>query len=437
MRRPIMGHGACPLSSFSPAPVAAARGRGAAHRRRRPLPRALTLPVALALFALLLLPASRPAAADGIAPRTVSAASAPALSPPSFVLAPDVAAVPYGTAVAISGDTAAVTGRVGTQAVVFVFFRTAAGWVQQAAIADAAGADPASVFGSALAISGDLLAVGAGAEDAPVSSVYVYARAGGVWSPQSHLQPGRASELGFGAALALAGDTLVVGVPGSSESDYSSTPGAAFVYVRAGAGWVRQAVLAAESPAAADRFGQGVAVAHQHVVVGGQGFAEIFDFAGPGWQRTAALRGSGAGTAFGSAVAASNETAAVADPSSQRVSVFIHTSAGWFHQAEIAPPAGATPSDEFGAAIALSQDALAIGAPGTAGACGPDSGAVYAYVKLRHRWLLESGFALPAPPAGDRFGSTVAITLHAALVGSNATSPVPTEAWVLDRLDHP
>src|SRR5258708_1569554 len=107
MRRPILGHAACPLSSFSPAPVAAARGRGAAHRRRRPLPRALTLPVALALVALLLLPASRPAAADGIAPGTVSVASAPALSPPSFVLAPDVAAGPYRTPVAISGDAAA------------------------------------------------------------------------------------------------------------------------------------------------------------------------------------------------------------------------------------------------------------------------------------------------------------------------------------------
>src|SRR5258708_34522564 len=316
MRRPIMGHGACPLSSFSPAPVAAARGGGAAHGRRRPLPGALTLPVALALFALLLLPASRPAAADGIAPRTVSAASAPALSPPSFVLAPDVAAVPYGTAVAISGDTAAVTGRVGTQAVVFVFFRTAAGWVQQAAIADPAGADPASVFGSALAISGDLLAVGAGAEDAPVSSVYVYARAGGVWSPQSHLQPGRASELGFGAALALAGDTLVVGVPGSSESDYGSTPGAAFIYVRAGAGWVRQAVLAAESPAAADLFGQAGAGAPQHAVGVRERRAESFDTVRPGWQRTAAHPGSGARAALGRAVGASACTPAVGDPPS-------------------------------------------------------------------------------------------------------------------------
>jgi hypothetical protein len=453
MRHPILGPAARPLWTLFPLSTAELLSAGRGFHRpsrvrsgtRRRL-RARSLPaLTLALVALLGAALSQPAAAagGGLAPAgsvTAAAAGTPALALPSYALAPDVAAAPYGTAVAISGDTAAVTGRVGTRAVVFVFFRSSAGWAQQAALADPAGSDPASVFGNALAVSGDSLAIGAGSEEAAVSSVYVYTRAGGAWSLQSHLQPGRAAELGFGAALALDGDTLVVGVPGSRSSEYSSAAGEAFVYVRAGAGWVRQAVLSAKSPASADRYGRSVAIAHQHVVVGGPGFAEIFEFAGPSWRRTAVFQGGGAGTAFGSTVAASGETVAVADPLNRTVSLFIHTAGGWFLQAEIAPPAGSASTDEFGSAIALSQDALAVGAPGTAGGAAgrrADVGAVYVYLRLRHRWLLDGGFALSKPPAGERFGSAVAITLHAALVGSNTSSPVPTAAWVLDGLDHP
>lgn len=439
MRHPILGPATRPLSMRFHASLAPARkGEGAARaggdrqaRALRSLP-AVSLALAALLAAALFLPAS--AVGRGLPADSAAGTGAALLLPPSFALTPDVAAAPYGTAVAISGDTAAVTGRVGTRAVVFVFFHSSTGWAQQAALADPAGSDPASPFGSALAISGDILAVGAGAEDAEVSSVYVYARAGSSWSLQSHLQPGLAAGLGFGTALALDGGTLVVGVPGTEYGDCAS--GQAFIYVRAGSGWVRRAVLSAKSPAAADRYGRAVAIGHQHVVVGGPGFAEIFDPAGPTWQRTAVVKG-GAGTGFGSAVAASGETVAVADPSNQTVSLFIHAAGSWFQQAEIAPPAGATASAEFGSAIALSQDALAVGAPGTTDAGRQAGGAVYVYLKLRHRWLLDAGFALPAPPGGERFGSTVAINLHTALAGSNTTSPLPTEAWVLDGLDHP
>ena len=440
MRYPILGRAARPLSTRLPrfAGSIAQGGRRPAGRPRRRIHGHWPLSASsLALLALLAVALSLPTSAigGGLPAASTAAAGAPALVPPSLALTPDVAAAPFGTAVAISGDTAAVTGRAGTRAVVFVFFRSSTGWAQQAALADPAGSDPASPFGSALAISGDVLAVGAGAEDAEVSSVYVYARAGGSWSLQSHLQPGLASRLGFGTALALDGGTLVVGVPGTEYGDCA--PGQAFIYVRAGSGWVRRAVLSAKSPAAADRYGRAVAIGHQHVVVGGPGFAEIFDPAGPTWQRTAVVQGAGAGTGFGSAVAASGETVAVADPANQTVSLFIHAAGSWFQQAEIASPTGAAASVEFGSAIALSQDALAVGAPATTDAGRQAGGAVYVYRKLRHRWLLEAGFALPAPAAGDRFGSAVAINLHTALAGSNTTSPVPTQAWVIEGLDHP
>jgi hypothetical protein len=219
------------------------------------------------------------------APLPVLAAGPPSFLPPSSELTPVQSAAPYGLVVAISGDTAAVTGFIADRAVVFLFVRSAGAWAQQARIADPALAGPSSVFGSALALSGDTLAIGAGAESAPSSSVYVYVRSAGAWSLQAHLQPARAATLGFGTALALAGDTLVVGAPGSAAA--GSPPGAAHVYTRTGGAWCRQAILGATSPAAADRYGRAVGVAHQHVVVGGTGFAEVFDLRDGTWQRSA------------------------------------------------------------------------------------------------------------------------------------------------------
>src|ERR1700688_503300 len=162
------------------------------------------------------------------------AAAAASLLPPGPVLTPVQPASPFGTVLAISGDTAAVTGFLADRAVVFIFVRSAGAWSQQARIADPALSDPSSVFGSALALSGDTLAIGAGAEASPSSSVYVYVRAAGVWSLQAHLQPARAAGLGFGTALALAGDALAVGAPGSIAG---TAAGAVHVYARTGGTW--------------------------------------------------------------------------------------------------------------------------------------------------------------------------------------------------------
>jgi hypothetical protein len=361
--------------------------------------------------------------------------AAPSFLPPSSVLTPVQAAAPYGLAVAISGDSAAVTGFIADRAVVFVFVRSAGVWAQQARIVDPELASPSSVFGSALALSGDTLAIGAGAESAPSSSVYVYARAAGAWSLQAHLRPARAATLGFGTSLALAGDTLVVGAPGSSTG---SAPGAAHVYTRTGGAWTRKAILSASSPAAADRYGRAVGVAHQHVLVGGTGFAEVFDLrdADGTWQRSAVLHGTGTGDAgFGSSAAASNETLAVGDPAAQTVSLFIHTSAGWFHQADLTPPD--SQAGEFGSAISLSQDVLEVGAPGSSRRHAPASGAAYVFSRLQRRWSLAGAFGLAAPAAGERFGAAVAVSVDTALVGATGGSLVPTAAWLIDGLDNP
>lgn len=85
--------------------------------------------------------------------------------------------------------------------------------------------------------------------------------------------------------------------------------------------------------------------------------------------------------------------------------------------------------DEFGAAVALSQNFLVIGAPGEAsnskGVNGnplingaADSGAVYVFRKLGAGWKLEGYLKGSNSQAGDRFGSSVAVFGDTIAVGA-------------------
>ncbi|MEP7383117.1 MAG: FG-GAP repeat protein, partial [Gemmatimonadota bacterium] len=94
-------------------------------------------------------------------------------------------------------------------------------------------------FGTAIAIAGDLAYVGAPAEENGV--VYLFRRQGdGSWRPAGRLPVSdAASGDRFGSAIAVDGDRLAVGAPGRS-----SNRGAVFAYTRtAGGEWTQQAIV--------------------------------------------------------------------------------------------------------------------------------------------------------------------------------------------------
>ncbi|MEZ5301989.1 MAG: FG-GAP repeat protein [Verrucomicrobiales bacterium] len=81
----------------------------------------------------------------------------------------------------------------------------------------------------------------------------------------------------FGGAVAISGDTVVVGALGedSGASGVNSVPdesassaGAAYVFVRNGGTWSQQAYLKPGNPGASDLFGTSVAVSGDTVAVG-------------------------------------------------------------------------------------------------------------------------------------------------------------------------
>ena len=149
-------------------------------------------------------------------------------------------------------------------------------------------------FGSAVAISGSLMAVGTPGDDTSASNagcVYVFdASAADPTIPQRLVpnpEPAPGDE--FGKSVAISGNLLVVGV-GSDDGDAADS-GRAYVFDLGGATpTVPAFVLNNPSPTAGDRFGGAVSIWGSRVVIGAKGDdatgsdsgkAYVFDLSGP------------------------------------------------------------------------------------------------------------------------------------------------------------
>jgi hypothetical protein len=216
----------------------------------------------------------------------------------------------FGYSVAISGDTI-VAGAFGEDGdfnstintpnnaaseagAAYVFVREDGLWSQQAYL-KAHNAQANDEFGVEVAIDDDTLVVGSIYEDGDANSTmvssnngatdagaaYVYVREQGTWSQQGYLKAGNA-EAGdeFASALAIAGNTIVVGAP-NEDGDASSTlaapnnnasnAGAAYVYVRVDDNWRYKNYLKANSSSLADYFGNALAISREYIYAAARG----------------------------------------------------------------------------------------------------------------------------------------------------------------------
>lgn len=136
--------------------------------------------------------------------------------------APDAATTDFfGYSVAVSADTVAVASPLDDVSFGFdhgavnVFVRSAGVWSHQTRLT-ASDAAPGDTFGQQVGISADALTVGAFQDDhaggADAGSAYVFMRADGAWSQHVELTASdAAADDRFGAAVALSGDTALVG----------------------------------------------------------------------------------------------------------------------------------------------------------------------------------------------------------------------------------
>lgn len=270
--------------------------------------------------------------------------------------------------------------------------------------------------------------------------------------PQHYLKPSlNGASYRFGRAVAIDGDTLVVGAP--LESSVWFERGAAFVYRFDGHTYREEAQLFPEATRAS-WFAQSVAVQGDLLAVGlpwlgGIGVVEIYQRTGTTWQHQATLRPpvSFGRDYFGTNLALSGDTLAVAMPNnpggaygvngdvgntdlprSGAVYVFRRRGDTWQHEAFI-KAINPDIDDQFGHSLALSGDDLVVGAPNESSSArgingngldntSPKSGAAYVYSRVGENWTVRAYLKASNADPSDRFGCAVAVGGNTLAVGA-------------------
>lgn len=238
-------------------------------------------------------------------------------------------------------------------------------------------------FGLAVAVSGDTAVVGtynSSLNENEVGSAYVFVRSGAGWTEQARLTApgGGAVRDYFGVSVAVSGDTAVIGQYASNGVD----AGSAYVFVRSGTVWTQQAKLTASDAAAGDAFGNSVALSGSTAVVGAH-----FD-------DTAA--GNNRGSAY----------------------VFVRSGTVWTQQAKLSPADAATAGSSFGASVAVSGSTAVVSAQSANAPGVANAGAAYVFARSGTVWAQQAKLAAADAAAGDLFGTSVAVSGSIAVVGA-------------------
>lgn len=243
----------------------------------------------------------------------------------------------------------------------------------------------------------------------------------------------------FGAAVAVDGDTAVVGEINDFHNETSQQ--SATIFVRGEDGWHRQQRLVAADSEPIDQFGSSVCLSRDTAAVGApgdwidgveaQGSTYVFVRAGSTWSQAAQLVGSTSGerSNFGRSCAISGSTLIVG-ASSEAVDVndnqgaayvFERVGNDWIERQRLTASDGG-PSAHFGTGIALSGDTVLLSATGLIGGI-EHLGAVTVFARAATgSWLETTTLLAPDGSAEDGFGRSVALLGDTAVVGAPGNS---------------
>jgi hypothetical protein len=306
--------------------------------------------------------------------------------------------------------------------------------------------------GSAVAVDGNLIVVGAPLDDLGGAEVGVVNVFDATTGARLHTIPNPSPDEGarFGASVAISGSRVVVGAP------YSFHGGSAYVYdLSSATPTVPVVVLDNPNPMGASSFGAAVAISGTKIVVGVPqgwpfgltqfGTAYVFDLAGatPTTPTLELSTGFYPLRYFGTSVAISGDYVLVGatgrndDPMVSRSGgVYLYKltdSIPDWPIATIANPLGPLDS-QFGCALAVSGNKAVVGAS-SAGANGAGAVYVFQFGPGYNPNTTLTALNRPTTDAGERFGCSVAISGDRVVVGAYLCDGAATDtgrAYVYD-----
>ena len=284
----------------------------------------------------------------------------------------------FGSAIAIHGNTLLVSAdsrREETPGVVYQFTRNEAGGWEQTGQWSPGDAMAGDRFGASLVLGSDFALIGAPSQADTAGAVYVFAIEddGLHWSGKLVPDSANAGDR-FGASMSVDGDHLLIGAPGRN-----SGRGTVFHFHRVGGEWVEQSAL---DPGRVDErsgFGTTVAVNGSRAYVGMPRFnnrvgaVAVFtlDQDTGEWQPANRLVPFDAGrrAGFGSALAVTDDGLLVGAPGSASIHAFSGDEDGWSGVVKILPEYPLN-SRSYGGAIAAGAGLIAVGVSGADGGAG-------------------------------------------------------------------
>lgn len=287
-------------------------------------------------------------------------------------------------------------------------------------------------FGIATAVSGNYAVIGAYGDTvvAPAAlfgiaqgSAYVFERSGDNWLPAQKLTPVPIGEDGdnFGVSVAMLDDFLAIGAPRRSQDGLFES-GTVFVYQRSSGSYLLRQILSPGVLALEQRFGSAIALWQDQMAIGvpsaGDGRVDLYrrEAAGNYVFQRSLYPEPGSGTArFGAALAMADGELLVGAPTADGGAVYQSSFAvsGWSSASRLA--LAATMAMELGAAIAIADGVALIGAPG-AGA-----GEVRVLTQQASVWTQSAVLNASDGVVGDRFGSAISVDAGRAAIAAVAS----------------
>jgi uncharacterized protein (DUF2345 family) len=231
-----------------------------------------------------------------------------------------------------------------------------------------AGGEKEDGFGDSVAISGDTVVVGAPGSN-QTGAAYVYVRRGGelrnaIQTAKLTASDGKALD-NFGASVSISGDTVVVGAPQSPPSE-----GKAYIFVKPPTGWKNMTETAKLVRTQGGPFGQSVSISGNTAVIGSGPVAQVYVKPPGGWadmKPTATLTASDGG-APGFSVSISGNEILSGDPNNNDLRgaayLFVEPASGWVDMTQTAKLMPSKLGGGMGASVGISGGTAEAGAPG-------------------------------------------------------------------------
>ncbi len=285
-------------------------------------------------------------------------------------------------------------------------------------------------FGYAVAMDGDTALIGAPGYNFSKGTVFVYRYSGGTWSKEAELQPpgGITTNGSYGQAVAISGDLAIVGNPtGDGLANFS---GLAVVFKRTGSSWAHEQTLQAGDGETDDKFGASVGISSEFAVVGAPdadkpGHNEcgaLYYWTVSGWLSNPPIPGALADDRFGYSVAVSGNVATVGAPYND--ASVLNGGTIYFYSLDVLSLDSFHSGDDenglFGTCVAIDGD-VAI-----AGLSGKESAIIMRY--SGGNWVEEYEVTPSSTAAGDMFGESCSISGDYAVVGAYLNDDTDTDA---------